>query len=50
MSIDEIAETRVIQGFVVKVSLKGPMGLVASKMLGKDIAEFLDKIEMMDEL
>jgi hypothetical protein len=49
MSIEEISETRDIKGFIVTVTLKGPMGNIASKILAKDITEFLDKIEMMEE-
>lgn len=45
MSVDEVSETRKIKGFKVTVTKDGPMGIIASKSIAKDVGAFLDKIE-----
>lgn len=45
MSVDEVSQTRKIEGFNVTVTRDGPMGLIASKVIDKNIGAFLDRIE-----
>ena len=45
MSVDEVSQTRRIKGFKVTVAREGPMGLIASKVIDREIKAFLDRIE-----
>ena len=45
MSVDKISQTRKIEGFEVKVTRRGPMGFIASKVIDEDIKVFLDRVE-----
>ena len=49
MSVEEVAQEREISGFIVRVIKKGQIRVSAIKTIDKDITEFLDKIEMMEE-
>jgi len=45
MSVEKISQKRKIEGFEVVVTRKGPMGIIASKVIAKEIENFLDRIE-----
>lgn len=47
MSVDKVSQTRKIEGFEVRATRRGPMGLIASKVIDKEIKVFLDRLERL---
>lgn len=45
MSVEEVSETRKIEGFEVTVTREGPILMSTLKTVTKDIGVFLDRIE-----
>ena len=45
MSVDEVEQTRTIEGFEITIKRYGPMGIIASNIVAKEISAFIDKIE-----
>ena len=49
MSVESVSQRRNICGFIVKVTRKGPMGIIASNVIAKEVKDFLDKFEKLLE-